>query len=68
MRKLSGLGVLLPSLTLLLALQQTSPAQSTSTSPATTTYVKAGYLFDSEAGAYRQNVVLVLAGDRIQSV
>lgn len=67
MRKLSGLGVLLPSLTLLLALQQTSPAQSTSTSPATT-YVKAGHLFDSEVGAYRQNVVLVLAGDRIQSV
>ena len=60
MRKIAGLGVLFATL----ALHQTSPAQ---TPPATeTTYVKAGHLFDSESGTYRQNVVLVLAKDRIQ--
>ncbi len=31
-------------------------------------YVKAGKLFDSESGSYRSDVVLVIAGDRIQSV
>lgn len=36
--------------------------------PATVTYVKAGKLFDSEHGVYRQNVVLVVEGERIKSV
>jgi imidazolonepropionase-like amidohydrolase len=54
MRNLAAAGTLLLSLTL--------AAQSP------TTYIKAGHLFDSESGTYRQNVVLVLSGDRIQSV
>jgi len=33
-----------------------------------TTYVKAGNLFDSQSGAYRSNVVLVIEGERIKSV
>jgi imidazolonepropionase-like amidohydrolase len=62
MRKIAGLGVLLATL----ALHQASPAQ---TPPAPeTTYVKAGHLFDSESGTYRQNVILVLTGDRIKSI
>ncbi|MEO8727236.1 MAG: amidohydrolase family protein [Acidobacteriaceae bacterium] len=36
--------------------------------PSAITYVKAGKLFDSNAGVYRSNVVLAIAGDRIQSV
>jgi imidazolonepropionase-like amidohydrolase len=35
---------------------------------AKTTYVKAGKLFDSQTGAYRSDVVLVIEGDRIKSV
>ena len=35
---------------------------------ATLTYVKAGNLFDSHTGHYRQHVTLVLEGDRIRSV
>ncbi len=31
-------------------------------------YVKVGHLFDSEAGKYRDNVVLVVEGERIRSV
>ncbi len=66
MRKIAGLGAILPTLTLSIALHQTSPAQ---TPPAAeTTYVKAGHLFDSESGTYRQNVTLVLDGDRIKSI
>ena len=66
MRKIAGLGAILPALTLSIALLQTSPAQ---TQPATeTTYVKAGHLFDSESGTYRENVTLVLTGDRIKSI
>src|SRR5580700_2763711 len=62
MRKIAGLGVLLATL----ALHQASPAQ---TPPAPeTTYVRAGHLFDSESGTYRQNVILVLTGDRIKSI
>jgi len=62
MRKIAGLGVLLATL----ALHQASSAQ---TPPAPeTTYVKAGHLFDSESGTYRQNVTLVLTGDRIKSI
>jgi imidazolonepropionase-like amidohydrolase len=57
MRKLAAASTLLLSLTL--AAQSPVP---------TTSYVKAGHLFDSESGAYRNNVVLVLSGDRIQSV
>lgn len=33
-----------------------------------TTYIKAGKLFDSEAGTYRSDVVLVIEGDRVKSV
>ncbi|HEY6376457.1 MAG TPA: amidohydrolase family protein [Edaphobacter sp.] len=58
-------GALLPSLTLLFTLPLSSSAQSPTPEP---TYVKAGHLFDSETGIYRQNVVLVLAKDRIQSI
>ena len=66
MRRIAGLGAILPTLTLSIALHQASPAQ---TPPAPeTTYVKAGHLFDSESGTYRQNVTLVLAGDRIKSI
>jgi len=36
--------------------------------PSATTYVKAGKLFDSQSGTYRSDVVLVIQGDRIQSV
>ncbi len=54
MRNLAAASTLLFSLTL--------AAQSP------TTYVKAGHLFDSESGTYRNNAVLVLSGDRIQSV
>ncbi len=36
--------------------------------PPSISYVKAGHLFDSTSGTYHSNVVLVLAGDRIQSV
>src|SRR5271170_5436809 len=32
------------------------------------TYVKAGEMFDSEHGVYRENAVLVIEGDRIKSV
>jgi imidazolonepropionase-like amidohydrolase len=42
-------------------------AQKTQPAPGTI-YVKAGNLFDSQSGAYRQSVVLVLSGERIQSV
>ena len=56
MRNLAAASTLLLSLTL--------AAQS----PIPSTYIKAGHLFDSESGAYRDNVVLVLSGDRIQSV
>jgi imidazolonepropionase-like amidohydrolase len=35
---------------------------------AKTTYIKAGKLFDSQSGAYRSDVVLVIEGDRIKSV
>ena len=52
MRKLAAASTLLLSLTL--AAQSPTP-----------TYIKAGHLFDSESGAYRNNVVLVLSGDRI---
>jgi imidazolonepropionase-like amidohydrolase len=31
-------------------------------------YVKAGHLFDSQSGTYKENVVLVIDGERIQSV
>ena len=31
-------------------------------------YVKAGHLFDSQSGTYRENVVLVISDERIQSV
>src|SRR6202046_2549018 len=55
MRNLAAASTLLFSLTL--AAQSPTP-----------TYIKAGHLFDSESGAYRNNVVLVLSGDRIQSV
>ncbi len=34
----------------------------------TKTYVKAGHLFDSQSGAYRADVVLVIEGERIESV
>ena len=37
-------------------------------SAATVSYVRAGNLFDSRTGRYRQHVVLVLEGDRIRSV
>ena len=37
-------------------------------SAASLTYVKAGNLFDSHTGRYRQHVVLVLDGERIRSV
>src|SRR5271155_768350 len=33
-----------------------------------TTYVKAGKLFDSQAGTYRSDVVLVIEGERIKSL
>ena len=39
-----------------------------SASAASLTYVKAGNLFDSHTGHYRQHVVLVLDGQRIRSV
>ncbi len=41
---------------------------SASAQTATTTYVKAGNLFDSQTGTYKQNVVLVIEGERIKSV
>ena len=66
MRKIAGLGAILPTLTLSIALHQSSPAQTPPTPE--TTYVKAGHLFDSESGTYRQNVTLVLSGDRIKSI
>ncbi len=56
MRKLAAASTLLLSLTL--------AAQS----PTPITYIRAGHLFDSESATYRNNVVLVLSGDRIQSV
>ncbi len=34
----------------------------------TTTYVKAGKLFDSQSGSYHSDVVLVIEGERIKSV
>jgi imidazolonepropionase-like amidohydrolase len=55
MRNLAAASTLLFSLTL--AAQSPTP-----------TYIKAGHLFDSESATYRENVVLVLSGDRIQSV
>ncbi len=33
-----------------------------------TTYIKVGNLFDSQSGAYRSNIVLVIEGERIKSV
>ena len=39
-----------------------------SAAPASVEYVKVGHMFDSAAGKYRDNVTLVVEGDRIRSV
>lgn len=36
--------------------------------PPTTTYIRAGRLFDSTSDTYRENVVIVVEGERIQAV
>ena len=42
--------------------------QSAPTAPAPLSYVRAGHLFDSATGTWRENVVLVIAGERVQSL
>jgi imidazolonepropionase-like amidohydrolase len=39
-----------------------------SSAPHNVTYIRAGHLFDSRAGVYRNNVVLVIEGERITHV
>ena len=46
----------------------TQQAAQTSQPATTTTYVLVGHLFDSATGRFRDNVTLVLAGDRVQSI
>ena len=53
--------------------KQTNLANATQQAPqaaaqAAISYVRAGHLFDSATGAYRENVVLVIAGERVQSI
>ncbi|MBV9670110.1 MAG: amidohydrolase family protein [Acidobacteriales bacterium] len=55
------------TLTLLLA-AVALVAQTPAAKPPAVTYVKAGHLFDSRAGSYRNNVVLTIEGARIKSV
>ncbi len=43
-------------------------AQTPAVPAAPTTYVRAGHLFDSATGTYRDHVVLVIAGERVQSI
>jgi imidazolonepropionase-like amidohydrolase len=43
-------------------------AQTAAPAPAPTLYIRAGHLFDSASGQMRDNVTLVVAKDRIQSV
>lgn len=50
-----------------LALNVAAGAQTAAPAPAVE-YVKVGHLFDSAAGRYRDNVVLVVEGERIRSV
>ena len=62
--------VSLAALCLTIALSA-SPALHAQASPSAApkiTYVKAGHLFDSAKGAYQQNAVLVIEGERIKSV
>src|SRR5947209_16391707 len=47
------------------ALSQTAPPPQAG---ARVSYIKVGHLFDSRAGSYRDNVVLVLEGERIAHV
>ncbi len=59
MRKLCGLALAALSVSGLAGFgQATGPLE----------YVKAGKLFDSQSGTYKQNVVLVVEGERIKSV
>jgi imidazolonepropionase-like amidohydrolase len=51
----------------LLILTVAALAQTPKPAPVAT-YVKAGNLFDSESGVYKQNVVIVIEGERIKSV
>ena len=44
------------------------PAASNAQKPAPLTYIRAGHLFDSAAGKYLDNVTLVIAKDRVQSI
>ena len=48
-------------------LTATSPKAAAKTAPAIT-YVRAGKLFDSTSDSYRENVVIVVEGERIKSV
>jgi imidazolonepropionase-like amidohydrolase len=58
MRKVS---FVLIGLSLLLAFSASAQTPKTS-------YVKAGHLFDSQSGAYKENVVLVIEDERVKSV
>ncbi len=54
---------------LLLAPLAPVAAQSVKTSPSPViTYIRAGHLFDSATGTYRDNVTLVVANTRVQSI
>ena len=53
---------------LIAALIISASAFAQTAKPVVTTYVRAGHLFQSESGTYRDNVVLVVEGDRVKSV
>lgn len=48
--------------------QPSQPRAATTSPVQATTYIRAGRLFDSTSDAYRENVVIVVTGERIQSV
>lgn len=49
--------------------QETKPAAATASTPAPViTYIKAGKLFDATSDSYRENVVIVVEGERIKTV
>jgi imidazolonepropionase-like amidohydrolase len=55
---------LLAAVTLCVA-QQSAPSKSTGQA---TTYIRAGRLFDSTSDSYRENVVIVVEGERIKAI
>jgi imidazolonepropionase-like amidohydrolase len=51
-----------------LALSSFTPGSAPAQQPAPTSYIRAGHLFDSSSGHYLDNVTLVIANHRVQSI